>query len=307
MTRVVIGYDGSASARAAVAAAAALFPAAEAAVVCVYASPPALEPDSLARLAVPEAMLDETLAEVALERADHAAATAGEGAALAHSAGLAARSVVVDALSTWRALRDQGAAGDLIVCGTRGLSSTDRILLGSTTSSLVHHLSVPLLVVPTGGSGLGGPVYAGWDGSDGARRALRFAAAHLRGRRQVIAHAWHSPVRHSLRGHALASSSVHKLSEYAASVDQVYADTARERAGEGVEYARELGLAAEPDTPESGHGDWQTLLAGARAAGAVALLVGSRGRGAVAATALGSVTSGLVHAAALPVLVVPDA
>ena len=33
--------------------------------------------------------------------------------------------------------------------------------------------------------------------------------------------------------------------------------------------------------------------------------LGSRGRGAVASTVLGSVASGLVHAAALPVLVVP--
>jgi nucleotide-binding universal stress UspA family protein len=36
------------------------------------------------------------------------------------------------------------------------------------------------------------------------------------------------------------------------------------------------------------------------------VLVGSRGRGAAAATVLGSVASGLVHAAALPVLVVPE-
>ena len=66
-----------------------------------------------------------------------------------------------------------------------------------------------------------------------------------------------------------------------------------------------LGLVARAAAPESGHGDWQTLLDGAQESGAAAILVGSRGRGAVAATVLGSVASGLVHAAALPVLIVP--
>ena len=51
---------------------------------------------------------------------------------------------------------------------------------------------------------------------------------------------------------------------------------------------------------------WRTLLGGATRHGAAAILVGSRGRGAAASTVLGSVASGLVHAAALPVLVVPE-
>jgi nucleotide-binding universal stress UspA family protein len=300
MTRVVIGYDGSAPARAAVAAAAALFPRADATLACVYASPPVVGSGSLARFALPEAMLDETVEQVRLEREDHARATAEEGARLARAAGLSAHPAVIDAPSVWRALDEQTC--DVLVCGTRGLGAADRVLLGSTASTLLHQAQAPLLVVPAGDAALDGPVYAGWDGSDGARRALGFAAAHLRTCPLRIAHAWHSPVRHSLRGHALAH--LDRLADYADGVDDVYAETAREVAAEGVEYARGLGLTAEAETPESGHGDWQTLLAGAREAGAAALLVGSRGRGAVAATALGSVASGLVHAAALPVVVV---
>jgi nucleotide-binding universal stress UspA family protein len=44
----------------------------------------------------------------------------------------------------------------------------------------------------------------------------------------------------------------------------------------------------------------------AESCGAPAILVGSRGRGAMASTVLGSVASALVHVAALPVLVVPN-
>jgi nucleotide-binding universal stress UspA family protein len=306
MTRLTIGYDGSSSARAAVAAAAALFPGAEATVMSVYAPAPSLEAGALVRMALPESIIDETLARLEVERSGAAGTSADEGAELALAAGLQAHASVVNSPSVWRALHQAGSESDVLVCGTRGLGSADRILLGSTASTLLHQSPVPLLVVPSGAAALDGPSYVGWDSSEGARRALRFAAAHLRERPVRVAHAWHSPVRHSLRGHAFARSPVARMADYAASVDEVYAETARETADEGLAYARELGLIAEADQPESGHGDWQTLLQGAQAAGAAALLVGSRGRGAFAATALGSVASGLVHAAAMPIIVVPD-
>jgi nucleotide-binding universal stress UspA family protein len=88
-------------------------------------------------------------------------------------------------------------------------------------------------------------------------------------------------------------------------VDAIWKDIAMESAEEGAAYARSLGLDARAATPESGHGNWQALLEGARDAGASAILVGSHGRGAITSTVLDSVASGLVHAAALPVLVVP--
>jgi nucleotide-binding universal stress UspA family protein len=305
VTRLLLAYDGSPSARAAVAAAAALFPGAEATVVCVYAPAPALEAGALLRTALPDSLVEETLAHLELDRAGAARTTADDGAALAQSSGLQARATVISAQSTRRTLLDEAGSGyDVLACGTRGLDPADRILLGSTASSLLHQSPVPLLVAPAGPVALDGPVYAGWDGSDGARQALRFAAAHLGNRSLLVAHAWRSPVRHSLRGHAFARSRVAKLADYAESVDQIYDETAHETAGEGAQYARELGLTAEPGAPESGLGDWRTLLHGAQAAGAAALLVGSRGRGALASAALGSVASGLVHAAALPVIVV---
>jgi nucleotide-binding universal stress UspA family protein len=268
----------------------------------VHPPPPTLESGALARVALPEAMIREGIERMRADAQAGASAMAAEGAELARAAGLDATPSVLPGLSAWRTLRSaaQDAGADAIVCGTSGEGALERVVLGCTASSLLHHADRPLLVGPAGVSGLDGPVVVGYDGSEGARAALRFAAGHLGERALIAAHAWHSPVRHSLRGHALGHSSL------AETADSIWRESAEETAEEGAAYARELGLSANAATPESGHGDWQTLLAGAREAGAAALLVGSRGRGAVAATVLGSVASGLVHAAALPVLVVPS-
>jgi nucleotide-binding universal stress UspA family protein len=197
---------------------------------------------------------------------------------------------------------------DVIVCGTRGEGAIDRVLLGSTATSLLHHLERPLLVVPAATrTDPDGPLLAGFDESDASRGALRFAASHLRARRIVVAHAWRSPIRHSLRGHAFAASHIAALERHADELDALARATALDVAEAGSAYGRELGLDTEPSAPESGHGDSHALLEGAKAANASAILVGSRGLGAVTATVLGSVASGLVHAAELPVIVVAGA
>ena len=92
--------------------------------------------------------------------------------------------------------------------------------------------------------------------------------------------------------------------DYAATIDQIWREVAEEIADDGAAFARELGLTADASVPESGRGDWHALLKAAETSRAAVLLVGSRGRGAVASTVLGSVASALVHAAAVPVLVV---
>jgi nucleotide-binding universal stress UspA family protein len=169
----------------------------------------------------------------------------------------------------------------------------------------VHHAVAPLLIVPAGLSELDGRVLAGYDDSAGARGALRFASAHLSGRRLIVAHAWRSPIRHSLRGHAFLDSGVATLHEYAADLDQIFAEIAADIAEEGAGYAARLGLEAQSRAVESGKGAAAALLQGAHAIGVSALLVGSRGHSALASTVLGSTASDLVHAAELPIIVVP--
>lgn len=305
MTRVLIGYDGSDAARAAITAAGALFGAAETTVATVQAPPPTFEAAGMARVALPEAVIREGIERMREQDDERSRARAADGVALARDAGLQAEPSVLVALSPWRALRDAARAYDVLVCGTRGEGPVGRALLGSTASSLVHHAVRPLLVVPAEATSFDGPVFAGYDGSDGSRLALRFAAEHLASHPVIVAHAWRSPVRHTLRGHALRGSGIDMLGDYADAVDTIWREVAQEVADDGAAFAHGLGLTPEVRAPESGHGDWQTLRQGAQEENAAVVLVGSRGRGAAASTVLGSVASGLVHDASLPVLVVP--
>jgi nucleotide-binding universal stress UspA family protein len=93
------------------------------------------------------------------------------------------------------------------------------------------------------------------------------------------------------------------LHDYAEGLDDVFREVAEETAEEGAGHARSLGLQAQSRASE---GESRALLQCARETGAAAVLFGSRGRAAVAATMLGSVTSELVHAGVLPGLVVPS-
>jgi nucleotide-binding universal stress UspA family protein len=269
VTRLLLAYDASAAARAAVAAAAAFFPGATAEVAC--AGPAA---DALA-----------------------------EGVELASAAGLAATGLRLEGDSAWRALqaRIRATRPDAVVCGAPGRGRH----LGSTATGLLHHGEVPLLVVPPGVPDLEGRLLAGYDDSPGASAALRFAATYLPDRPVVVAHAWRSPIRHSLRGHAFLGSGVATLHEYATDLDHIFAEIAADIAEEGADYAARRGLRVQSRAVESGKSTADALLEGARVTGAAALLVGSRGHGALGSTVLGSTAADLVHAAELPVIVVP--
>ncbi|RKQ87163.1 nucleotide-binding universal stress UspA family protein [Solirubrobacter pauli] len=283
MTRLLIAYDGSPSAKAAIAFAGSLFDGASAVVAHVHPPPPSDEAGALARVALSDAMLSEGLKRM---RADAEAAgrrTVDEGVAIAGVAGLPAESELRFALTPWRELRAlaEEVDADVLVAGTHGPHPVERMILGSTASSLVHHAERPLLVVP-GDSDPSGPIVVGYDGSDHARSALAFAARHLPGRELLVAHAWAVPT--------LVGAPSLPLSELA---------------DEGAAIAREAGQEASALTVDGTGGQWRALLAAAVEQDAAAIVVGSRGRGAVASTVLGSVASGLVHAAARPVLVVP--
>ena len=306
---IVIAFDGSPSAAAAVRAAGALLPGAHATVASVRhdASAPR-DTAALARIALPDEVIRTGIAEIDRALEEEASTTAAEGAQLATEAGLDAEPSVARASgSAWPAIRRlaQERDADMIVCGSRGQGTLARVTLGSTSSSLVHNLERPVLVVPEEGGTPGGPIVIGYDGSEESAAAIERAAALFPGREAVVVHVWESPLRHTLSGRALGSVPLSEIREMTGDFEEYFADGARLLAEQGAALALDRGLAATAVGHEASGAAWRGLADTARDAGASLVVVGSRGRGALTATVLGSVSSGLAHNAETPVLIVP--
>jgi nucleotide-binding universal stress UspA family protein len=304
--RLLLAYDGSQAAADAVRAAARLFPGAHAMIAHVREEPLALEHLALARVAVPDAVLVEAAKEYDRAAEDRAWALAERGRALAEDAGLTATSEVRGEPTTWRALCQAAAdeAADLIVCGSRGRGAFSRALLGSTSSSLVHHADCAVLVVPPGAGALDGPTLIGYDGSEGARAAIAAGARLLPDRPALVAHAWSSPMNRSFVGAGLLAVPLDDVEDVSLDLEQIFSETAHDVAEEGAALARDARLDARGMAVEATPGAWRALSATGRAEGAAVIVAGCRGRSALASTLLGSVSAGLVHNAELPILIV---
>ncbi len=150
MTRLLVAYDGSPAAVAAIEAAAALFPAAEAVIATVEPPVPSVEAAAIARIAVPDTLIRDGVAHMRAEHARAAHERVEQGITFAAAAGLRATPRILEGLAPWRALHALAdeLAVDVIVCGSRGEGIVDRVLDGSTANGLLHHANRPLLVVP---------------------------------------------------------------------------------------------------------------------------------------------------------------
>lgn len=275
--RLILGYDGSPQAGAAIEAGAALFPGAEALITHLW-TPPFASESLRRRLWTGTRHVDEFVAAVEREGEREADRLAAAGATLARAAGWAAEPLV---------RRSYGGEGvqfaqlaeeldvDLIVLGSRGLGGA-KAVLGSVSDMAVHYALHPVLVVPhpllesEAAALADGPVLVGWDGSAGAT------------------HAWHA---------ARRLFPARKL--ILACVD-----------GAGEDPVDESGGKPAVVHVGSGHGEPTRAVADAltrcsRTQAAAAIAVGSRGRSALSEILLGSVAMATLHRAYRPVLVVP--
>jgi nucleotide-binding universal stress UspA family protein len=144
---LMLCYDGSKGAKHAVARAGSLFPAEHAVVLTVW------QPISnlgMGSFAWSTASTLVNFAELDRAAADDASRMVAEGVSLAQEAGLEAEPVVVQANGpVWEAIieaadRYQAA---VVVMGSRGLTSLRSMLLGSVSSTVVHHARRPILVI----------------------------------------------------------------------------------------------------------------------------------------------------------------
>lgn len=197
-----------------------------------------------------------------------------------------------------KALVDESERASLLVVGSRGQGGFTALLLGSTSVNVAAHAACPVVVMPGPETGApygadAGSIVVGTDASPRAGRAVEFAfaRAHDRGAAIVAIYAWQLPTsygayaaRELLRtdsSKAQRDANAFLADAVAAWQDRYPTVCVDQRAVVG----HPVGVLAEAS------------------AEAQVVVVGSRGRGTLVGTMLGSVSQGLLRHAQCPVIV----
>ncbi len=144
---ILLAYDGSDDAKAAIEQTARLFPGQQLTVLNVWQR----FIDTMARVGgglgvvVDYDEIDTDAEKAAREKAE-------EGATLAREAGLDAdaRTAVVESTVAEAILNEAAVVGaDAVISGSRGLTRVKSLMLGSVSNGLLHNADLPVVVVPS--------------------------------------------------------------------------------------------------------------------------------------------------------------
>ena len=298
---LLLCVDGSAASRASASRGAELLAAPSAIAVSAWLPAPTFRHGPLADTA--EALLEPAVeVDAASERAARAAAQEVADDLRAQGKACVAEPVCVGR-STWRTLLDVAADRDAaaVVAGAHGTSGSETNVIGSVAMAIVHHARLPVLVVPAGAQGTG-PVVLGFDGSPGAEHAARIAGRLLRSR-PALAVCVFGPT--GPLDAVLGASAGGWGGAGHRTRDEAAAERAAGIATAGANLSWAAGLPATPEAFRAEHGAREALERLARERHAAAIVVGSRGHGALGRAVLGSVSSGVASHPPVPVLVVP--
>lgn len=144
---ILIAYDGSDDARAAIEQASKLFPGEPATVLTVWQR----FVDTMAAVAGGVGMVID-YEEIDKDAEQRTAATAEEGAQFGREAGLQAEprtAVVAHTIADTVLCEAAAVAADAVVCGSRGHTGLKSLMLGSVSHHILQHADIPVLVVPS--------------------------------------------------------------------------------------------------------------------------------------------------------------